>query len=338
MPSKTYQLIASLLRESRRAGDIRPGHLEEERRASRAYDDTYQPIDGVDGEEIEGLVPGTWLMTPHDARDDLMIVYLHGGAFRVGSARGARRIGAHLALATRARVLLPEYRLAPEHPYPAALNDCEAAYVGALSRAPQARIVIGGESAGANLAAALLLRRRDAKDERVLSGFLYSGAFDLRPENYRGTSWETNADTDLMISPEIGPVMTADYLAGRSPVDGYASPGLADLKGLPPLFVQVSSAECVLDDSLAFVASAARAGVHVELEVWPLMQHAWQAAAGVLPEGSEAVDRTAAFIQRVAEGRIVDGAALADGPASWEEILGGASRPTVPFENGRTGR
>lgn len=322
MPSKTYELIATLLKESRAAGGIRPGDLAAERRASRAYDDTYQPIDGVVGEEIEGQLPGTWLMTPHDARDDLVIVYIHGGAFRVGSARGARRIGAHLALATHARVLLPEYRLAPEHPYPAALNDCEAAYVSALSLAPQAKIVIGGESAGANLAAALLLRRRDAKDGRVLSGFLYSGAFDLRPDNYTGTSWETNAGTDLMISPAIGPIMTADYLAGRSPTEGYASPALADLTGLPPLFVQVSSAECLLDDSLAFVAGAARAGVHVEFEVWPLMQHAWQAAAGILPEGSEAVDRTAAFIQRVAEGRIVDGAALADGPDSWEEILG----------------
>ncbi|MEQ4721680.1 alpha/beta hydrolase fold domain-containing protein [Nonomuraea sp. B19D2] len=321
MPSKTHDLLATMFRETREKWGTGPFSLEGERAAIRAYEDAYRPVPGVTDEETDGLVPGARLMTPDDARDDVVIVFVHGGGFRVGSAKAVRGIGAQLALGTRARVLLPEYRLAPEHPYPAALDDCEAAFQHALSSFPEAGMVVGGESAGANLAAALLLRRRDAGDARALAGVLYAGVFDLRPENYARGSWVANAETDLILSPASGPIMTADYLAGQTPDDGYVSPALADLRGLPPLFVQVSSAELLLDDSLALVTNAARAGVHVELEVWPHVQHVWQAATGFLPEATEAVDRTVAFIQRVAEGRVVDGAALSGGPASFEEVM-----------------
>jgi acetyl esterase/lipase len=108
--------------------------------------------------------------------------------------------------------------------------------------------------------------------------------------------------------------MTTDYLAGHPATDPFASPVLADLTGLPPLFLQVSSGERLLDDTLTLATNAARAGVHVELEVWPHMQHCWQTAAGFLPEATEALERTAAFINRVADGKVVDGAALLGGP------------------------
>ncbi|WP_030925126.1 alpha/beta hydrolase [Streptosporangium amethystogenes] len=321
MPSKTYDLLAAMFKQARDGRGSEPMNLEEERRQSRAYDDAYRPIPGLTDETVEALFPGTRLMTPDGARDDLVIVYIHGGGFRTGSARAARPLAAHLALGTRARVLLAEYRLAPEHPYPAALDDCEAAYAHALSLMPGSKVVIGGESAGANLAAALLLRRRDAGDLRPLAGFLYSGVYDLRPENYLCGSWVEKDETDLLLDAALGPIMTADYLAGRSATEVCVSPVLADLRGLPPLFLQVSSAERLLDDSLALAANAARAGVHVEMEVWPQMQHAWQVAAGFLPEATEAVDRTVAFVRRVAEGKVVDGTALCGGPAALEEIV-----------------
>ncbi|KAB2341606.1 alpha/beta hydrolase [Actinomadura rudentiformis] len=321
MPSRTYELLANLFREAREA-QLTAGRAEltEERNQHEALGDGYQPRAGVSDELIEGTVPGTRLMTPAGARDDLVIVFVHGGGFRTGSPRTIRQLGSQLALNARARVLLPKYRLAPEHPYPAALDDCESVYTHALSLVPGAKVVIGGESAGANLAAALLLRRRDAGDERVLAGFLYGGVFDLSLENYTAGSWVGNAGTDLALHPALGPIMTCDYLAGQRASDGYASPALCDLTGLPPLFLQVSSAECLLDDTLALTTAAARAGVHVELEVWPRMLHSWQAAAGFLPEATEAVERTAAFIQRVADGRIVDGAELSGGPASLDDI------------------
>ncbi|GAA5050855.1 acetyl esterase/lipase [Thermocatellispora tengchongensis] len=321
MPSKTHDLLVTMFREARDRSPAERPSIEAEREQSHAYDDAYRPVPGVTDEEFDGSAPGTRLMTPDGARDDLAIVHIHGGGFRAGSAKAVRALAAQVALGTGARVLLPEYRLAPEHPYPAALDDCEAAYERVQALFPEARVVVAGESAGANLAAALLMRRRDAGDTRALAGALFSGVFDLRPENYTSGSWVTNTETDLLLNPGLGPTMTADYLAGHSPEDGYVSPAIADLAGLPPLFIQVSSAELLLDDSLALAANAARSGVHVELEVWPHMQHVWQAATGFLPEATEAVERAVAFVRRVAEGRVVDGAVLSGGPASLEEVM-----------------
>ncbi|MGW0197520.1 alpha/beta hydrolase [Nonomuraea sp. NPDC003201] len=314
MPSKTYDLLTTMFRQARDAHV--PMDLAEERRQSRLYDDAYQPVPGLADEPVEGARAGTRLMTPDNARDDLLIVYIHGGGFRTGSALAVRPLAAQLALRTRARVLLPEYRLAPEHPYPAALDDCEAAYALATRLSPQGGIAVGGESAGANLAAALLLRLRGIGGAGPLAGFLYSGVFDLRPDAWTRGSWVDNSETDLLLDARLGPVMMTDYLAGHSPDDPSASPVCADLRRVPPLFLQASSAERLLDDSIALATRAARAGVHVELEIWPHMQHAWQVAAGFLPEATEAVERTAAFLQRVVEGRVVDGAALSGGPSS----------------------
>ncbi|MFI7639775.1 alpha/beta hydrolase [Nonomuraea sp. NPDC049400] len=314
MPSRTYDVLLAMFRELRENGkDVT---LDEERVGAEVVGDLYRDVPGI----TDQVHPFGRLLSPPEPRDDLAILFIHGGGFRTGTARNGRQAGAHLAASTGARVLLPDYRLAPEHPYPAALDDCEAAYLDTLGRWPEARIVVGGESAGANLATALLLRRRDAADTRAAAGFVYCGVFDLRPENYARGSWQANAETDLIIKPSSGPVMTSDYLAGHPPADRYASPALADLAGLPPLFIQVSGAELLLDDSLALATRAARAGVEVELEVWPHMQHVWHLATGFLPEATEAVDRTVAFIQRVAEGRVVDGAALSGGPASFEEV------------------
>lgn len=317
MPSKTHALLTEMFRQARDSQPDGLPDLAEERRHQARYDSAYQPVPGVTDEPADELVPGSRLLTPQRPRDDLVVVFVHGGGFRTGSALQVRQVGARLALDTRARVLLPHYRLAPEHPYPAALEDCEAAYAHALGLAPKTRVVVGGESAGANLALALLLRRRDGSGPRPLAGFGYSGVYDLRPAHYTAGSWVGNAEADLIIQAGLGPAMTADYLAGHAPSDPHASPVTADLTGLPPLFLQVSGAERLRDDTLALVAAASRAGVQVELEVWPEMPHSWQIAAGFLPEATEALARTTAFINRIADGRFVDGAALLNGPTTF---------------------
>lgn len=320
MPSKSYDALISALTQARAADTGEPLPVEEERHRSEQYVDLYRPVPGVTEEPLDGAPAGTLVMTPGDARDDLVIVHIHGGGFRTGSARFLRSMAAELALKAKARVVLAEYRLAPEHPYPAGLDDCEAVYLRTLELTPQAKVAVGGESAGANLAAALLLRRRDAGDERVLAGYLYAGVYDLRPENYTSGSWVDMAGTDAILTPASGPLMTRDYLHGHPPTDPFASPALAELACLPPLFLQTSGAELLLDDTLTLAGRAARAGVHVEMEIWPKMPHTW-VVFGFLPEAGEALDRTVAFIHRIADGRVVDGAALSGGPATFEEAV-----------------
>lgn len=315
MPSKAFALMESIIR----AGKANPPlDRESERRAAAEQAAMYRPLPGVRDEPAAALRDGSYLMTPDNPRDDLVVLYMHGGGFISGTAGVCRALGAHLALGTGARVVLPEYRLAPEDPYPAGLDDCEAAFAYAATLAP--RVVVAGESAGANLAMGVLLRRAAAGDGRAVAGVLYAGVFDQRKERYLSGSWSERAETDLILG-DADDSMSTLYLKGQRAEDPLVSPVLADLRGLPPLFIQASSAERLLDDSLELAACAARAGVHVEMEVWPRMSHAWQIAAGFVPEATEAAQRAASFVNRVAEGRVVDGAALLGGPASLDEVL-----------------
>ncbi|MGW3567522.1 alpha/beta hydrolase [Streptomyces sp. NPDC000941] len=319
MPSETYALMEGWFKEAAR--NPGPADLAAEREAAAGFARMYQPVPGVVAEQAAELRPGSWLMTPDGARDDVVILHVHGGGFRSGAASGARVIGAQLALATGARVVLPEYRLAPENPFPAGLDDCLAAFDHAATIAP--KVVVAGESAGANLALAVLLRRSAQRHPALLAGALHSGIFDLRLEHFDTGTWVENAHTELILRQEHGRLMHDDYLAGHPADDPYVSPIRAELRDLPPLFIQVSSAERLLDDSLILADRAARAGVQVELDVWPRMFHAWQVSSGFLPEATEAVARSGAFVGRVAEGKVVDGAALSGG-------LKPAGHPSAP--------
>ncbi|MDC0770808.1 alpha/beta hydrolase fold domain-containing protein [Streptomyces sp. HD] len=315
MPSDAFSLMKDIIKSGRMDASAKPAGLAAKRRQQADIAAMYRPVPGVLDEPLADLRDGSYLMTPDRPHEDLLILYIHGGGFRTGLAAIARPLAAHLALGTQARVVLPKYRLAPEDPYPAGLDDSVAAFEYAATLAP--RVVVAGESAGANLAAAvLLLHAKAQQDTRALAGVLYSGVFDLRIERYASGSWVERRDTDLILAGADS-AMTTDYIGDQRYDAPLISLLLADLHGLPPLFVQVSSAEMLLDDSLELVA---RAGVQVELEVWPEMTHAWQIAAGFLPEATEATARTAAFINRVAEGRVVDGAALLGGPAILDEV------------------
>lgn len=313
MPSKANAWLSAFLTRSREgAGDL-PLDVE---RAQAVQSAAMAPgVPGVVEEPVEGL-PGALLFTPESIREDVVILMIHGGGFRVGVPESVRTLAGHLAVRTGARVLCPKYRLAPEHPYPAGLDDCEAAYLHLRALAPRARVVVAGESAGGNLAAALLLRRRTAADPALLAGLLICGVYDLRPEHRDRPdgSWIGNAGTDVILAPRLGRAMQLDYVGPGRADDPGISPVLSDLAGLPPLLLFVSAAEMLLDDTLAFAAAAGRAGVETVLEIWPGMPHCWPVMAGLLPEGVEAATRAADFIIRIAEGRHVDGAALADDP------------------------
>lgn len=309
MPSETFDQMIDWFRNSEQVD------LATERSTMAEVGARYQAMPGVLDEPATSLLPGSYLMTPEQARDDVVIVLIHGGGFRSGNAAVPRPLAAHLALGTRARVVLPEYRLAPENPFPAAITDCLDAFDHAATLAPN--VVVAGESAGANLAAAVLLERRS----RALAGVLYSGVFDLREERFHTGSWVENGETEYLLKEDSGPRMRMDYLADHPADDPLASPVLADLRGMPPLFIQVSSAERLLDDSLTLATQAARAGVQVELDVWPHMFHCWSIAAGFLPEATEAVARVTDFVNRMADGRMVGNPR----PAVAAEALAAAS-------------
>ncbi|WP_460305822.1 alpha/beta hydrolase [Actinocorallia aurea] len=314
VPSRAHDWLTRMFLKEREEASA-PTPLEVERTRMEHLATLVAVPPGVREEAVVEL-PGSLLLTPPDPRDDLLILFIHGGGFRVGTPGNDRAAAGLLALRTGARVLCPKYRLAPENPYPAGLDDCERAYLFACGLLPNARIVVGGGSAGAGLSAALLLRRRDAGDQRPLAGLLFSGTFDLRLEHIADVegTWVRNAATDLVLTPEGGRTMSADYAGVGDPNDPGISPLRADLTGLPPLLIHVSGTELLFDDSLRFASRAGQAGVETVLEIWPGMHHAWQAMAGMLPEAIESVERAAEFVLRVADGRVVGGGALTDLP------------------------
>ena len=240
-------------------------------------------------------VPGLRIASPQsDAA--LALLYLHGGGYVIGSASGYRSLAAELGRAAGAVTYAIDYRLAPEHRFPAAIDDSVTAYRALLAQgiAPS-RIVLAGDSAGGGLTLAVLLALRDAGLPMPASALLISPWADLTG----------SADTLASKAPE-DPALTADglhvsaerYLATADPRDPRASPIFADLKGLPPLFVQVGTAEILLDDAVAIARAAGMAGVELQLSIWPDMIHVWHAFAFMLPEGRNAIDEAGRFLAR----------------------------------------
>jgi acetyl esterase/lipase len=229
------------------------------------------------------------------SRDDRHVLYLHGGGFVSGSPALYRHLTWRIAAAARARVLALDYRLAPEHPFPAALDDALAAYRWLLAEgADPRRIAVMGDSAGGGLAFSLLLRLRDQGAPLPAAAVALSAWTDLA---LTGASLRLNAAADPMLNAEDLPKLAACYLASADPRDPYASPLYGDATGLPPTLIQAGSDEILHDDSTRMADRLRAAGCEVELEIWPRMPHAWHLFAPVLPEARRAIERIGAFVR-----------------------------------------
>jgi epsilon-lactone hydrolase len=254
------------------------------------------PPAGTDVLAIDaGGIPGEFVTTPA-SRSDRYVLFLHGGGYVTGSPALYRNFTWRLATAVRARVLAIDYRLAPEHPFPAALDDALAAsrWLHAGMADPQRTAVIG-DSAGGGLALALLLRLRDDGLERPAAAVVLSPWTDLA---LTGSSFSSNAKSDPMLKPEDAQLFAACYLAGADPHDPYASPLYGDLTGLPPMLIQVGSDEILYDDAVRMAENLRKAGCCVQLEVWARMPHVWHLFAPVMPEAVEAIAQIGAFTDR----------------------------------------
>jgi acetyl esterase/lipase len=248
----------------------------------------FEPVDA-------GGVPAEWTTAP-GAREDRALVYLHGGAYCLGGIASYRGLTARLSRLARLRVLSVDYRLAPEHPHPAAVDDAVAAlrFAYASGLAPS-RVAVGGDSAGGGLALAALLALRDAGDALPAAGVCLSPWTDLSGS---GESMHSRASLDPLVEAETLAQMAAHYLAGRDPRTPLASPLFANLRGLPPLLVHVGTAEILLDDATRLAERARDVGVDVQLEVWDDMIHVWHAFADALPEGEQALQGIADFLEK----------------------------------------
>jgi acetyl esterase/lipase len=228
------------------------------------------------------------------ADSDAVIFYLHGGAYAIGTAASSVGLASELARRAGTKLVTVDYRLAPEHPYPAALDDAVAAYAGLLeSGVPPSRIAIAGESAGGGLAAATLVALRDMGLGLPVAGALMSPWTDL---TLSGTSLSTKADVDPALTPGGLARRVEDYAADEDRSNGRISPVFADLTGLPPLLVQAGSHEILLDDAIRFAARAAADDVAITLEITPGVPHVFQGFAAILDEGASALNRAAAFL------------------------------------------
>lgn len=232
-----------------------------------------------------------WVIAPN-AVDDRVFLYLHGGAYIMGSCNTHRYLASKLSKSTGARVLVPEYRLAPENPFPAAIEDAVKVYRWLLSSgvSPES-IIIGGDSAGGGLTLATLLSLRDENEAMPALAVLLSPWTDMEGT---GESMETRADVDPWLSPGASRATPVIYIRDLDPRHPLVSPIYADLSGLPSMLVHVGSDEILLGDSARLVDRARAAGVEVTFKVWDEMWHVFQTFA--IPEGQQAIDEIGEFV------------------------------------------
>lgn len=290
MPSEALQTVIELLRERRAPANAsweqRRADMEERQRS------LVLPDDVVCEPAMADSVPCEWIQCGNATGSALL--YLHGGGYALGSIATHRYLIQRLARACSGRALAVDYRLAPENPHPAALDDSLTAYRWLCDRGvtPES-IILAGDSAGGGLAAATLLALRDAGDPLPAGAVLLSPWTDLTGS---GESLRRKADEDPMVTAEGLTAMAAAYAPGRCG-DPLVSPHFGDLDGLPPLLIQVGSAEVLLDDSRRLAERATAAGVTVDLEVWDEMIHVFQAFP-MLEESERAIDNIGSWVRQ----------------------------------------
>jgi monoterpene epsilon-lactone hydrolase len=223
-----------------------------------------------------------------------VVLYFHGGVYVLGDAFQSAGLAAQIARRTAAKVISVDYRLAPEHPYPAAVDDALAAYQALLQNgtAPS-DIAFAGESAGGGLAVATLVNARDHGLPLPAAAYLMSPYADL---TLAGATMDTKAAVDVLMSRDNLQARVSDYTSGQDPALGLISPIFADLSGLPPLIIQAGSHEVLLDDAVRLARQAALADVQVTLDITPGVPHVFQSFAAILDEGAAALDRAGQFL------------------------------------------
>ena len=256
------------------------------------------PADVVVTSAVLGTVP-TAEITVAGARVRHTVLYFHGGTYALGTAAGAADLAAQIGRRIDAAVISVDYRLAPEDPYPAAVDDAIAAYTALLQRgAGPSSIVVAGESAGAGLAVATLVAARDRRLPMPAAAFLMSPWADLTQS---GATMRSKRAVDATLTPEGLASRALDYIGGHDPGAGLISPLFADLTGLPPLVIQAGTHEVLLDDAVRLAQRAAAADVDVTLDVTAGVPHVFQAFHSVLDEGAAALDRAGRLLLTLLE-------------------------------------
>jgi epsilon-lactone hydrolase len=290
MSSSEIDAVRELLRSK-----PRPAGFAERRERLDAIGSTSPPAGDIGLEPIDANgVAAEWSLAP-GSDPSKVLLFFHGGGYCSGSIVSHRGMVTETGRAAQARTLGVGYRLAPEHPFPAAIEDARSAYRFLLDQgvAPS-KIAIGGDSAGGGLTLALMTSVRDGREPLPACAWLVSPWVDLR---MTGASLAEKAAIDPLISKPYLEELASAYLAGADPANPLVSPLNADLAGLPPLLVQVGSAETLLDDAVRIARRAGAADVRVNLEIWPHMIHAWHLWAAHLEAGRRAIASAGAFIR-----------------------------------------
>jgi epsilon-lactone hydrolase len=296
MPSEAMQAVIDALKDRQQASASQPPPTLEELRSTFTPADRPHPIpDDVQVTDVDaGGVPAHWLTAP-GADPGRVLLFLHGGGFELGSVRTDGELATRLGRHGRMRVLFPEYRLAPEHPFPAAIDDVLAVWrwLRTEQGMSAASMAVAGDSAGGGLATALLVATRDAGEALPAVAVLMSPTVDLTSS---GASMTERVDQDPISTPAMLRQFAADYLAGADPKTPLASPLFASLTGLPPLLIQVGTADLLLSDSERLAKAAAEAGVDVTLEIGEGLPHVYQLLLGT-PEAAEATEEIGMFLR-----------------------------------------
>ena len=270
--------------------------LHEMRRMFEHWGDVTAEPGGVDYIEVDaGGVPALWVV-PKGCRQDRVVLCTHGGGYVTGSMYTHRKVYGHVAKAVGCRALIPHYRRAPEHVHPAPVDDATKSYRWLLDQGikPQ-HIALTGDSAGGALAVTTLLRARERGLPMPAATMPLSPWLDM---DASAATFETNRDKDALVQRDIVLGMAGTFLGeGGNRKDPLANPLFADLRGLPPMYIQVGGDETLLDDSRNLAEAARCAGVDVKLEVEPGMQHVYHFLAGVAPEADAAIARLAAWVR-----------------------------------------
>jgi acetyl esterase/lipase len=291
MPSEAFETVVQMMAQN----DALTLSIPERRAAFEEGAKLIPPPEDVSFEDVDASgVPGEWVTAP-GASSDRTLLYLHGGAYTICSPRTHRRLTAALSRETGARVLALDYRLAPEHPFPAAIEDAVTAHRWLVDGGtPPERLAIAGDSAGGGLAMATLVALRDRGLPLPAAAVAISPWADL---GFTGESMITKADVDPMLSRERLKESADAYLNGTDARTPLASPIYADLTGLPPLLIHVGGREVLLDDAVRLADAAAAGDVKVSLEVETEMIHVWHVFAGLFPEADDGVRRVAEFLK-----------------------------------------